>query len=479
MNRHHQLCLISLFLFGVASSAIAADRVHYAIKMKGKVIGYAVVESINSGKSKHVELRSTTVMKMTLLGKPRITRLTSTTTYGRGTQMPVRYQLKTKVNQLVQNVECKFESGKAARTAYRKGDKPGKPTSISLPKKFHILGGNNFGHWQRLSANLSKSAKPKLSVDIFLPDGGQKTKFNFRQGGKRELLVGGKKLSCVPWHLSPGDLILWNEANTNQFVKMDLPSQQTTIELADVNVVKMFQRSEAEEILANRFVRSNVLFDDFTRVRLLQAKIDVTVGGVDNDVSVLTTNTQKFTGKKDKSHLVGTVRITTQAYAGKNSPSFPYSGKDRAKREKWLKPSNYIESNHATIVAKSRELTKGAKNSWEAVERIGRWVQQEVAYTIADTPSARLALETRKGDCGPHSTLTVAMLRAAGIPARLVGGLLYTPILGGTFGQHAWVEVYMGKDGWIPIDPTTGELSRLSAVHIKLFEGVGGCFPRA
>ena len=32
--------------------------------------------------------------------------------------------------------------------------------------------------------------------------------------------------------------------------------------------------------------------------------------------------------------------------------------------------------------------------------------------------------EKRKGDCGPHSTLMVALLRAAGIPARLVGGLV-------------------------------------------------------
>src|SRR5262249_28048025 len=91
---------------------------------------------------------------------------------------------------------------------------------------------------------------------------------------------------------------------------------------------------------------------------------------------------------------------------------------------------------------------------------------------------ARLALETRKGDCGPHSTLTVALLRAVGIPARLVGGLLYAPMFGGCFAQHAWCEVHMGQDGWVALDPTTGEHGKLCATHIKMFEGMGGVVPK-
>ena len=126
----------------------------------------------------------------------------------------------------------------------------------------------------------------------------------------------------------------------------------------------------------------------------------------------------------------------------------------------WLQPAPLIESDDAGIVAQAQELTKGATNRWQAVSNIAQWVCKEIQYTIADTPSARLALEKRQGDCGPHATLTVAMLRAVGIPAKLVGGLVYAPTLGGSFGQHAWVEVYMGDDGWIAFDPTTGELDR-------------------
>jgi len=145
----------------------------------------------------------------------------------------------------------------------------------------------------------------------------------------------------------------------------------------------------------------------------------------------------------------------------------------------WLASTDFIESKDPAIKALSAKLTDGAKTRWKAVSKIGQWVSKEIAYTIADTPSARLALKTREGDCGPHSTLSVALMRAAGIPSRLVGGLVYTPSFGGSFGQHAWVEVHMGSAGWLAFDPTTGEFEKMSATHIKLFEGMGGVLPES
>ncbi len=36
----------------------------------------------------------------------------------------------------------------------------------------------------------------------------------------------------------------------------------------------------------------------------------------------------------------------------------------------------------------------------------------------------------------------------------------------------------MGPDGWISLDPTTGEFDRLNATHLKFFEGLGGVRPQ-
>jgi len=47
---------------------------------------------------------------------------------------------------------------------------------------------------------------------------------------------------------------------------------------------------------------------------------------------------------------------------------------------------------------------------------------------------------------------------------------MYTSMYDGTFGQHAWNEIYMGEAGWIPVDATAFELDYIDCGHIKLGE---------
>lgn len=68
-------------------------------------------------------------------------------------------------------------------------------------------------------------------------------------------------------------------------------------------------------------------------------------------------------------------------------------------------------------------------------------------------------LENKRGYCEQYAAAMAVMLRAAGVPARVVLG--YTP---GTFDDgawtvttddaHAWVEAYFSGLGWMPFDPT-------------------------
>lgn len=69
--------------------------------------------------------------------------------------------------------------------------------------------------------------------------------------------------------------------------------------------------------------------------------------------------------------------------------------------------------------------------------------------------------ETREGFCEHYASAFVTLMRAAGIPARVVTGYL-----GGELNQfgdymtvyqsdaHAWAEVWLNKKGWVRIDPT-------------------------
>ncbi len=93
----------------------------------------------------------------------------------------------------------------------------------------------------------------------------------------------------------------------------------------------------------------------------------------------------------------------------------------------------------------------------EASFKLFRWLMDNLEYTeerleANDLLEPRETIENGGGVCRDLAAMYVSLLRAAGIPARLVSGYL----AGNVNGFHAWVEVYVGaRDGrsaWMPVD---------------------------
>ncbi len=136
--------------------------------------------------------------------------------------------------------------------------------------------------------------------------------------------------------------------------------------------------------------------------------------------------------------------------------------------EPYLTSSVYIQSDAGEIKSLAADIVGNEKNSWEAAKKINRWVFDNIEKQFTpDFSNALQTLQTRQGDCGEHSALTVALLRAAGIPARPVAGLVYWPP-GEGFGYHAWVEAFVGE--WVMMDPSWGE-DIINPTHIALTTG--------
>ena len=87
-------------------------------------------------------------------------------------------------------------------------------------------------------------------------------------------------------------------------------------------------------------------------------------------------------------------------------------------------------------------------------------------YSITPEPLGVDAIDdflfnTREGFCGHYASAFVMLMRAAGVPARVVTGYLggeWNPS-GAYFvvrqaDAHAWAEVWLGEHGWARIDPT-------------------------
>jgi hypothetical protein len=81
----------------------------------------------------------------------------------------------------------------------------------------------------------------------------------------------------------------------------------------------------------------------------------------------------------------------------------------------------------------------------DAALEINHWCHEKVSYQAADirTSSPMATILSARGRCGEESTLVVAALRTAGIPARQV----YTPRWAHSDDNHAWVEIW-DKGEW-------------------------------
>ena len=115
----------------------------------------------------------------------------------------------------------------------------------------------------------------------------------------------------------------------------------------------------------------------------------------------------------------------------------------------YLEPTQLAPAGDPAILAKARDLTRGAGDAGEACRRLRRWVSEEIASSLGlAMASAAQTLARREGDCSEMAILLATLSRAVGIPARCVFGLVFDR---GEFQRHMWTEVWL--DRWRALDP--------------------------
>ncbi|GDX62555.1 hypothetical protein LBMAG34_0890 [Candidatus Saccharibacteria bacterium] len=133
----------------------------------------------------------------------------------------------------------------------------------------------------------------------------------------------------------------------------------------------------------------------------------------------------------------------------------------------YTKPTKYWPANNTEIKQKAQEVTQGKNSVAEKVKAINDYVIQTLNYN-----NEKIKYNIRQGGlealndpnnvvCLEYSDLSISLLRAAGIPARMPVGYGYSgdlkksPTVSDSL--HSWVQAYIPNNGWINLDPTWGE----------------------
>ena len=120
------------------------------------------------------------------------------------------------------------------------------------------------------------------------------------------------------------------------------------------------------------------------------------------------------------------------------------------------------------IKALAAEIVRAGEGDRARVEALENYFRNgSYRYSTRDLPTGDMAIDQfvfdkKQGHCEFFASSFALLLRAAGVPCRLVGGYL-----GGEYNQlggyylvtdakaHVWVEVYIKNSGWTRIDPSS------------------------
>jgi transglutaminase-like putative cysteine protease len=121
----------------------------------------------------------------------------------------------------------------------------------------------------------------------------------------------------------------------------------------------------------------------------------------------------------------------------------------------YLAPSRYVAVD--PLLAELAAGTNGSGEPSEVARGLMSAVRAAMTYERGTTnvhTTAAEALAEGVGVCQDFSHVMIGACRARGIPARYVSGYLYDPEHGDRGESHAWVDVHLGDEGWLSLDPT-------------------------
>lgn len=328
----------------------------------------------------------------------------------------------------------------------------GRPQSVELP----LAGGLRFA--SSVDALLLPKLKPGFEAQGKLLDEGQ---LNVQpsslkvMGTKR---LGGAKVFSVEEKMGP--VITDSLIRAKDRVRLEAKIRGTGIAFT------LRSKAEAEALSAQADVFTDSLLT--LKRRLNRAKLKSLRLGLSSrsgdELSVISGAGQAV---KQLSPTAVQVDLSRQE-APLKAEALPLKGK---KLKAFLQPTPYEDLKDPAIQRQAARLKAEGGSLWGTAKAINRFVNQHIADKDLSKAysTATEVLASKRGDCTEHSVLFSALAKAAGIPTRLVTGLVYVDGPKPVFGYHEWVEIWTGSS-WLAMDPTFGQ-DLADPTHVRFAVG--------
>ncbi|MHC4084696.1 MAG: transglutaminase-like domain-containing protein [Planctomycetota bacterium] len=459
------LLLVSVFsvVFQAQAAGAEAEKIYHAVEMKGVLCGYSETDLstvVKDGKEMILE-KSRIFMMLSALGMSFNTEVKSTAYIDPSTGRAADAKVDIEQGQVKLGIKVVVENNIAHYTPMTGG----KPKDVKLTPDV-IFGDTQL--FKHLVRDFTEGKLEKKTYKIFEVMEGEIQESTFTKAGAEKLELVDEDYDAIileQLNQKTGIKIKWwIDTQTSHMLKANLPNGRS-LYLTDRSVVDKIKIADMDKDIISRV---NVPIADYQAISYMKVKATFEPTGLWVTRQGLNVSGQSFTGSIKDNLVEGIFEIEHKKYDGSNAPSFPPDFTKDKSLKKYLDPERMIESEDPVLVKKAKEITKGSKDSWEAASRLSKWVADNISYAIPGGGTARKTYDIKAGECGAHSILLAAFCRAVGIPARVVWGCMYTPNYGGSFGQHGWSEIYMGKAGWIPVDSTAFETDYVDSGHIRL-----------
>jgi len=423
--------------FSMSDSVVSADEEWSVIKIAGIPVGY-LVETRRAEDGVFILTSDSKIVLNRLGNRVELETLSRTEETRQGRLLRVETELRASVMSTRSTtvvkpgvLEIENEAG-------------GKKYARTVPYEGELLGPEGI---RSLSLQKLRVPGDAIEYQTISSESGTVMKGRRKAIARENLRMGGREIKALKveevFETSGVSGLSWLDEN-GESIKAEIPTPFGLSEIIRADEAAARTAAGGGELPAEMYQRSmiktNVRLPRARALEMLRVKLSLRDPGA--GWPDLRRPGQSVVSQTDQDLLLEIHRLPVPAPARRPVLETGANGE-------FLRPNEYVQSDLAEIREIAISVVGGETDVLAAALKLQRWVAENMTFDmgIALAPASEL-IRNKRGTCLGYATLLASLVRAAGIPSRIVLGYVYAL---GMFGGHAWTEVQVGEE-WVPID---------------------------